>query len=79
MCGRLYAHDMPFGRIGRDGHAFVLQKRQVGLVEENGLKPACVIGLVALDAVGPNGRTATRIEHAVLESGEIRVYGHFAA
>jgi hypothetical protein len=79
MCGRLDAHDLLFGRVGRNGEAFVLQKRQVGLVEKNGLKPACVIGLVALDAVSPNSWTATCIEHPILEAGEIRVYGHFTA
>ena len=75
----LYANDMSFGRVGRNRYTFVLQECQVGLVEENCLQSTCVIGLVALNAVCPNGRAATCIEHPVLKSGEIRICGHFAA
>ncbi len=56
-----------------------MQKRQIRLVEENGLKSTGVVGLITLDPIGPDCRTPTCVEHPVLESGEIRVYRHFAA
>jgi hypothetical protein len=66
-------------RVCRYSHALILQQRQVWLVEDNGLHPAGIVRFVALHAVGSDGRTSTRVEHPVLQPGEIRVNRHFAA
>jgi hypothetical protein len=75
----LYADNLFLGRVGRDGYAFILQNCQIRLVEEDGLKSTGIVRLVALNPVGTDGRSATCVEHPVLETGEIRIDGHFAA
>jgi hypothetical protein len=75
----LYSAYLLFGRISHYSRTFVLQENQIRLVEEDGLKSTSVVGLVTLNTVGTNGRTTTCIEHPVLETREIRVYGHLAA
>ena len=53
--GRSYALDVFFPAVRDNGDAFVFQQTQVLLVEENRLESTGVIGLVALDPIGPHG------------------------